>query len=328
MILNTVSLLSPVLVLALSFWFGMAYPAEVKTEVAVRASKHEGFNRIVFEARDQAFIESTAVTSSQNQIRVQFPSNISPKVQGTLDLETSLRDNFYTIRVNAPFKIKVSQLSSPPRLSIDIITSAKEGGAKTPSPEITAMVIPNIRMVIDPGHGGYDLGILSGELREKDATLSLARSLEAALIKRNRTVNLTRKADQFLSITDRALFANQKSAEVFISIHLSLSNTFVIYTSPAESAIPDSVDEIFGMSTRQKRYLDKSKAFAEAIGKAIKDEFSKNEVMFRRMELPLLSSVGAAAVMVEIPGAIMSDQAAKSKLPDVFLRGVAAYGTQ
>ncbi len=307
--------------------FDSGHSADLKTEVTVRSSKHEGFIRIVFESLNETFLRSTVVTSLPNQIKVQFPSGVNLKVQSKPEMETILKDNLYTIRVNAPFKIKISELSSPPRLSIDITAQTGAASAKSSAPEGAAVSIPNVRIVLDPGHGGYDMGILAGELREKDATLSLARIMEAALIKKSRAVYLTRKADQFLSIVDRALFSNQKSADIFISLHLSMSNSFVIYTSPAEVPVPDPADEAYGITTRQRRFVDKSKALAEGLGKALSEEFKK-DVAFRKMELPLLSSVGAAAVMVEIPGAIVSDQVVKTKISDALLKGIAVYANQ
>lgn len=327
-----------VLLTANVLFFETGYSAETKTDVTVRFSKHEGFNRIVFEASDESFIKNTVVTSTQNQIKIQFPSTISLKTQGKLDIETSFRERTYVINLNSPFNIKVLKLPLPPRLSIDIMTlTYEESGRSAAFEGSTIAIIPNIRIVLDPGHGGYDSGILSGDLsakggsagggREKDITLAVARSMEGALIRRNKTVYLTRKVDQFLSITDRALFANQKSPDVFISVHLSLSDSFVIYTYPAESAGSDVVNELYSLMSRQRRYTEKSKALAEGLGKALKDEFKK-DIIYRKMELPLLASVGAASVMVEIPGTIFSDQALKTKLSDTLLKGIAYYANQ
>ncbi len=314
------------LLLATSAWPGTVPSAEANKEIIVRASKHEGFNRVVFEATDDAFIKATVVTTLQNQIIIRFPSNVELKAQTRIEMATSLKNNTYTINVNPPFKVKVSQLSTPPRLSVDIIPPAKTETVKTPVPE-GAMTLPNLRIVLDPGHGGYDLGIVAGDLREKDATLSVARALETALIKKGRSVYLTRKADQYLSLTDRALFANQKAAELFISIHVTNSGNFIIYTFPGEAPSPDSVDETYGMMTRQRAYVEKSKALAESFGKALTDEFKK-DVELRKMELPVLGSVGAPAIMVEVPVAVMSDSVTKAKLSETFLKGIAAYGGQ
>ena len=307
--------------------FESVYAIEGKTEVSMRFSTHEGVRRVVFEAPDESFVRNTVVTSTQNQIKVQFPSNLALTVQGSPDMDASLKGRTYVINLSYPFKTKLLQLTSPPRLSIDIVQLTKEESSQPGAKEGSSLpLIPNIRIVIDPGHGGYDLGILSGELREKEATLSLARAMESSLSKRNRTAFLTRKADQFLSLTERAMFANQKSADIFISIHLTPSQSFAVYSSLAESAAFDNMNE-YSIMARQRRFIEKSKALAEGIGKAIKDEFKK-DVIFRKMELPLLSSVGAAAVMIEIPAATISDQAGKARVLDALFRGIALYVNQ
>lgn len=188
--------------------------------------------------------------------------------------------------------------------------------------------VSNIRVVIDPGHGGYDVGLLSGELKEKDITLSLARDMEAALLKKSRHIFLTRRADQFLSFNDRALFANQKYADIFISLHLSQSGSFVIYTVPAEPVRNDpAVSEPNVMALRQARYVEKSRAFGLAVGKSLGDEF-KMEVKYRDMPLPLLGSIGAPAVMIEIPGNIVKEAISRKNISAAIIRGAVSYANK
>ncbi|HXX80774.1 MAG TPA: N-acetylmuramoyl-L-alanine amidase [Thermodesulfovibrionales bacterium] len=307
--------------------FESAYTMEGKTEVSMRFSTQEGVHRIVFESQDESFIKNTVVTSTQNQIKVQFPSNLSLTVQGNPDIEASLKGRMYVINLGYPFKTKLLLLTSPPRLSIDIVQVTKEESSQPGGRQSSSLLlIPNIRIVIDPGHGGYDLGILSGELKEKEATLSLARAMESALLKKNRSVFLTRRADQFLSLTERAMFANQKSADIFISIHLTPSQDFAVYSSLTESAPSDTVNE-YSIMALQRRVIEKSKALSEGMGKAIKDEFKK-DVIYRKMELPLLSSVGTAAIMIEVPVGTISDQAGKARVVDALLKGIALYANQ
>jgi N-acetylmuramoyl-L-alanine amidase len=322
-------LLRMIAVLAILSFFGECAAATAPAaNVTVRFSKHEGFSRIVFETADESFVTNSAVTAEKNQIRVLFPSAPSLKPQGNVELETAFRGNLYTITVNSPFRIKTLKLSSPPRLSIDIIAAVKDEGRKPLAAETPGPVIaPNIKVVIDPGHGGYEVGIVSGDLREKDVTFSVARSLEATLLKRNRSALLTRKADQFLSITDRALFVNQKGPDVFISIHLSMTDTFVVYTTAADTASADAINELYGMMSRQRRYGDKSKALAEGLGNVLKEEF-KRDIIFRKMDLPLLASVGAASIMVELPVSAVSDQSSRTRLAEALLKGIAAYASQ
>lgn len=80
-----------------------------------------------------------------------------------------------------------------------------------------------INVVIDAGHGGVDKGATADGWNEKDITLSLAKKI-AALNKNNRiNVLLTRDNDQTISVQDRVLFAKEKKADLFISLHLNLS---------------------------------------------------------------------------------------------------------
>lgn len=80
-------------------------------------------------------------------------------------------------------------------------------------------------IVIDPGHGGEDLGAKGvGGLLEKDVTISVARELADILrSKHGATVKLTRVDDVFVPLADRTAFANDLEADVFISLHANAS---------------------------------------------------------------------------------------------------------
>ncbi|MFQ6342908.1 N-acetylmuramoyl-L-alanine amidase [Campylobacter sp. VTCC 70190] len=77
-------------------------------------------------------------------------------------------------------------------------------------------------IVIDAGHGGKDSGALSdkkGSLREKDIVLSASLKLGAELKKRGYKVLYTRSTDKFINLRDRTKYANDKKADLFLSIH-------------------------------------------------------------------------------------------------------------
>ena len=78
------------------------------------------------------------------------------------------------------------------------------------------------RVVIDAGHGGKDTGAIgkNGQ-KEKDLTLSIARKLRTRLTAMGLEVVLTRDADEFLSLEERTRIANDKRADLFISIHVN-----------------------------------------------------------------------------------------------------------
>lgn len=78
-------------------------------------------------------------------------------------------------------------------------------------------------VVIDAGHGGHDPGAISpfGNLREKDATLAIARALRDRLLDSGRVrVALTREDDRFLVLRERYEIARRLGAELFISVHI------------------------------------------------------------------------------------------------------------
>jgi N-acetylmuramoyl-L-alanine amidase len=77
-------------------------------------------------------------------------------------------------------------------------------------------------VVIDPGHGGRDPGATgaSGEVKEKEITLLVARDLRAELARRGRVrIALTRDGDASLELGQRAEIARRLGADLFLSLH-------------------------------------------------------------------------------------------------------------
>jgi N-acetylmuramoyl-L-alanine amidase len=81
------------------------------------------------------------------------------------------------------------------------------------------------RIVIDPGHGGHDTGTIGPTgLTEKDVVLDVALRL-AKLLRDDlgSEVVLTRDTDVFIPLEERTAIANEKAADLFISIHTNAS---------------------------------------------------------------------------------------------------------
>jgi N-acetylmuramoyl-L-alanine amidase len=96
--------------------------------------------------------------------------------------------------------------------------------APAPPARVSGRVFPVAvrRVAIDPGHGGGDQGTrTSSDLREKDLTLDLARRLAARLVAAGFEARLTRERDQRILLADRARFANDVAADLFVSIHVN-----------------------------------------------------------------------------------------------------------
>lgn len=96
-----------------------------------------------------------------------------------------------------------------------------------------------LTVIIDAGHGDNDPGALSitGK-HEKEFTLATAKKVEALLAKDKRMhVLMTRSDDTFIPLDDRVSFANDISADLFLSIHgnsakATVSGTETYYNRP------------------------------------------------------------------------------------------------
>ena len=74
-------------------------------------------------------------------------------------------------------------------------------------------------IVIDPGHGGKDSGAIGNGFMEKDIVLQIGTQLAEKLRAQGYTVYMTRSNDTFIELKDRTKFANDKEADLFISVH-------------------------------------------------------------------------------------------------------------
>jgi len=79
-------------------------------------------------------------------------------------------------------------------------------------------------VVLDPGHGGRDSGATCGGVLEKDLTLDVARRIDRLLDSEGIATLMTRAGDIYVSLADRAAFANRVRNCIFVSIHFNEDN--------------------------------------------------------------------------------------------------------
>lgn len=107
-------------------------------------------------------------------------------------------------------------------------------------------------IVVDPGHGGDEYGG-AGPLRVPEKNLMLPLSLRVAELLRARgaTVILTREADVTVPIYNRPLLAEEKNADLLVSIHAN--------------ALPDGVDPRTKRGSGVYYYQPQARALADAL---------------------------------------------------------------
>ncbi|ASS75163.1 hypothetical protein CIG75_09330 [Tumebacillus algifaecis] len=107
------------------------------------------------------------------------------------------------------------------------------------SPVKKALTLPSkvpAYVMIDAGHGGYDPGVLSGDLRESDLTLAISKEVQAALREKNIVAVMTRTEDidfakpgmkgkvaKRADLDHRMNMAFEQGATLFLSLHVNVS---------------------------------------------------------------------------------------------------------
>lgn len=125
-------------------------------------------------------------------------------------------------------------------LNINYSLDKKDFIIKANKKEENNLPYPNFQpktIVIDPGHGGKDSGAIgpNNEL-EKVIVLNVSKYLYEMLKKRGHKVFLTRYDDTYLQVKERTILANDKNADIFLSVHVN--------------AIPkDKASEVEGIET-------------------------------------------------------------------------------
>ncbi len=93
----------------------------------------------------------------------------------------------------------------------------------------TTIELPEIargryRVVIDPGHGGPDVGAIGiGGIRETDVVLDISIQVAKILDQKGVKVHLTRSSEVDLDLPPRVAMANRLAADAFVSIHANAS---------------------------------------------------------------------------------------------------------
>lgn len=79
-----------------------------------------------------------------------------------------------------------------------------------------------VRIFIDPGHGGADIGAAANGLKEKDLTLAISKYIKKTLAEYPKAeVRLSRTSDKTVSLKARTDAANKWRADIFLSVHIN-----------------------------------------------------------------------------------------------------------
>jgi N-acetylmuramoyl-L-alanine amidase/putative methionine-R-sulfoxide reductase with GAF domain len=167
------------------------------------AQSVSGMTRVVLEAKNSAKISAPQVSLEREPYRLVIQIN-------KVGAEPKTAVNLFP---NAPEaeKNKLAVVVPPPTKE-DLQLRAK---------------VPKMRIVVDAGHGGWDLGTVGRRgLLEKDLVLEISERLGKLLESRlGAEVIYTRPDDNYIPLDQRAIVANTAQADLFISVHANYSDT-------------------------------------------------------------------------------------------------------
>ncbi len=104
--------------------------------------------------------------------------------------------------------------------AMSLVWLEQENGALR-APAVTPWDETAPLIIVDAGHGGHDGGAVANGVIEKNLSLDIARRLQRELEARGLRVRMTRDADVFLPLEERAAFAAKHGAAAFVSVHLN-----------------------------------------------------------------------------------------------------------
>lgn len=162
-------------------------------------------------------------------------------------------------------------------------------------------------IVLDPGHGGQDIGtqsISKPRYQEKSLNLVTAQFVKGYLQQLGYQVLMTREDDTFISLDKRAQMANEWKPALFVSIH---------YNS-APSAEAQGIEVFYYQSKEDKDRMVKSKRLAQVVLKNVLAYTKAKTRGVKQGNLAVIRQTNMPAILVE--GGFVTNEAELQNLKD------------
>lgn len=173
-------------------------------------------------------------------------------------------------------------------------------------------------IVLDPGHGGKDPGAVVDEVMEKDINLAIALLVRDKLTgQEGIVVSMTRDQDTYPTLTQRADYANDLDADLFISIHANAVENDSTYAGVMTFYHPDKPDSKKVAQLIQRAVLNATGAIDRKIR-------SENYVVISETDMPAaLIETGFMTCPEEL--SLLIDPVYQAKLAEGIAAGILAF---
>lgn len=168
-------------------------------------------------------------------------------------------------------------------------------------------------IILDAGHGGYDLGCKAGSCHEKSMTLSTTLMTQKILTEMGYRVLLTRSRDIFLTLKKRTEIANETKSKLFVSVH---------YNSAKNSDAKGI--EVFYYKSEDKWRSGSSKKLADSVLSALIAKTGANNRGVKNGNFFVIRETKMPAILIE--GGFITHEDERALIKDSQYREKIAKG--
>ena len=239
-------------------------------------------------------------------------------VTGTAPMMANFADGGRTIIITgAPAPAPVAQAAPAP-------LPPAPANTQNPAPQPRQPATPRFLVLIDPAHGGSDIGAaITPSLPEKDVVLALARRVQHELANRGIAASLLRNSDVAITLDQRATSANAARPALYIALHAANTGQGVhVFTAmlPAANVSPQG---FLPWDTAQAAFLDLSGSVAGSVAAELESRKLPNATLLA--PLRPMNNIAAPAIAVEIaPPAGNVDEIASAAYQEQVAQSIAA----
>ena len=194
-------------------------------------------------------------------------------------------------------------------------------------------------VLIDPAHGGDDVGVLADKLREKDLTLNLALLIRQEAQKgANFDVQLTRSTDRTTTMSERSKAVGALQPDCILSLHVNAgfgkkAAGYEVYFPGFRQTAAGGGDSTAILKDMEKNsYLNDSVRLAQQIQAGLETVFPRKGRGLRDAPSPLLDALTIPGLIVEIGFATfpedrknLTDEETQKAVALALVRGLRAY---
>lgn len=302
-----------IVILLISLLISIVNAQEEPRKISIKIGKYQDFYRFVFVCENSAISKSINVNlSAEGTIKLFFPELFSFDFEGkTLEEDNTIKGirviikNKTLLIKGIPIKeIKVLRLENPSRVVVDGYFLESVADEKP---------LKNTTVLIDPGHGGKDLGLNFNDTNEKTIVLNLGKDIASKLAKRGIKASLTRATDDDLSIESRIKIENKIKPALTLSLHLSNKENFTVYTSPIKKNISRQEASIV--------FLNEDRA-VRILTKKINENFTE-QAYSEKLPITLLKNTTSSSLLIELPKrTALGDSKYIERISEIFVKTI------